>query len=222
VVAPTFFGPLPYLVANDKVTVNNIPAPIFNVANVNGQQQITFQVPCETTAGTSIPVTVNTAGGGSASTTITLQAASPGLFTNIDSDGTARVVAVKPDGTFVRAQTAADPAGNPALRGQIIRVYATGLGPVSPTVATNAFAPLGVDATVTGTVVGGITNQAQQGEGVRVVSARLLPGEIGVYEVQVQIPNDAQTGNDVLFSVAVIPAGSGTPLYSQGVKLAVQ
>jgi uncharacterized protein (TIGR03437 family) len=46
-----------------------------------------------------------------------------------------------------------------------------------------------------------------------VVSARQAPGLIGVYEVQVQIPANAPTGNNVPLSIAIVPAGasSSTP-----------
>jgi uncharacterized protein (TIGR03437 family) len=221
VVTSGLFGPLSYLVANDRVTVNNIPAPIFNVANINGQQQITFEVPCDVTPGSNVLVTVNTAGGGSASTTITVAPASVGLFTNTDSDGVVRVVAVKQDGTFVRPQTASDPAGNPARRGEIVRVYATGLGAVTPTVNTNSFGQYGIDSVVQAQLVAGMTNQAGQGVGIRVVSARMSPALIGVYEVQVLIPNDAATGNNVTFSLAATPQGSATS-NSQATKMVVQ
>ncbi len=39
--------PLPYSLRGTSVLVNGIPAPIFAVANINGQEQINFQVPWE-------------------------------------------------------------------------------------------------------------------------------------------------------------------------------
>src|SRR5207302_4997043 len=40
-------GPLPYTLANDSVSFNNIPAPLLSASNVSGQQQLTVQAPCE-------------------------------------------------------------------------------------------------------------------------------------------------------------------------------
>jgi uncharacterized protein (TIGR03437 family) len=209
------FGPLPFQVANDRVTVNNVPAPIYNVANLNGQEQLTFQVPCNAPAGSGISITVSTAGGASATVNnITLQAASPGIFMTTSSDGVQRAVALRPDGSFVSPE-------NPARRGEIIHVYVTGLGPTVPAVGTNSLPVPGVDAMVQGIVVAGITNTAGQGAGLRVTGARLSPDLVGIYDVPVQIPSDAQTGSNVTFSVALIPSGSSTPVYSQPVKLPV-
>ncbi len=130
------------------------------------------------------------------------------------SDNVQRIVGVRPDGTFISPD-------NPARRGEIIRVFTTGMGPTVPAVGTNALPVPGVDALVQGTVVAGITNQAGQGSGLRVTAARAAPDLIGVFEVPVQIPNDAATGSNVSFSVAVIPVGSNTPVYSQTVKISV-
>jgi hypothetical protein len=72
------FGPWPTTFVNNAVTyrvsLNNIQAPISSVANVNGQEQIAFQVPCDVTPGSSVPVNVNI-GGGSATVNVAIQAA---------------------------------------------------------------------------------------------------------------------------------------------------
>ena len=40
-------SPLPFSIHGTSVLVNGIPAPLYAVANVNGQEQINFQVPWE-------------------------------------------------------------------------------------------------------------------------------------------------------------------------------
>jgi uncharacterized protein (TIGR03437 family) len=207
-------GPLPYQVVNNRVTVGNTAAPIYSVSNTGGQEQLTFQVPCDAPAGGTASVVVTTAGGGTASVNLPIQVVSPGIFVTVSSDSVQRIVAVRPDGSFVTPD-------NPARRSEIIRVYATGLGSTVPAVATNAIPVPGVDATVQGTVVAGITNQGGQGEGLRVTGARAAANLIGVFEVPVQIPSDAATGSNVSFSIAVIPVGTNTPVYSQTVKIPV-
>ena len=215
VVTPgSLFGPLPYLLASDAVTFNGWQAPILNVSNVNGQQQITVQVPCEVTAASSVPVTV-TVGSGLATANVPVLAASPGLSQTQMADGVLRAVIVRPDGSFVSL-------ANPVRRGEIVRAYATGLGVTSPSVGTNATAVPGNDAIVQGTVIVGVTNNAGQGEGVSVISARVAPDLIGMYEISFQMPSDAATGNNVSFSMALIPVGSSTPIYSGTVKIPIQ
>jgi uncharacterized protein (TIGR03437 family) len=215
VTSGSLFGALPYMLASDAVSFNGIPAPIFNVANVNGQQpQITVQVPCEVTPGNSVAVTV-TVGAGVVTVNVPVLAASPGIFQTTMSDGVLRAVAVRPDGSWVSL-------ANPARRGEIVRAYATGLGVTSPSVGTNATAIPGTDALVQGNLIMGVTNTAGQGEGVRVSNARVAPDLIGVFEIPFLVPSDAATGSNVSFSIGVIPVGSGTPIYSTTAKIPIQ
>jgi uncharacterized protein (TIGR03437 family) len=211
----SLFGPLPYLLASDAVSFNGTQAPIFNVANVSGQQpQITVQVPCEVVPSSSVAVTV-TVNGIASTVNVPVLAASPGIFETVMSDGVARAVAVRPDGSFVSLT-------NPARRGEMVRAYATGLGLTAPTVGTNATAIPGTDAIVQGALIMGVTNSAGQGEGVRVTDARVAPDLIGVFEIPFQVPSDAATGNNVSFSIGVIPVGASTPIYSATAKIPIQ
>ena len=58
---------------------------------MNGAEQVTFQIPCEATAGSSVPVTINVSGG-SASANIALTVAAPGIFETVMSDNVRRAV----------------------------------------------------------------------------------------------------------------------------------
>jgi uncharacterized protein (TIGR03437 family) len=213
VLPPNAFGPWPTnFVSNAvtyKVSFNNIPAPISSVGNVNGQEQITLQVPCDVTPGSSVPVTVNI-GGGTATVNLAIQAASPGLFETPMSDGVRRAVAIRPDGTFVSLE-------NPARRGEVIRVYATGMGPTLPAITTGSLGVPGIDSLVLGEVIVGVQNS-----GVRVISARAASNLIGVFEVSFQIPANAPVGNDLVLSVAVNPPDRSGTQFSNGTKLPVQ
>jgi uncharacterized protein (TIGR03437 family) len=208
VVSGNIVGPLPYTLAGVKVAFANSQAPIFNVANVNGTQQVTVQVPCDVTPGTSVPVTVNVSGG-SATINVAVLPASPGVFLTAMSDGVNRMVGVRPDGSFVSLE-------NPARRGEIIRAYVTGLGSVTPPVATNSQPIPGTDANATGQVIVGVANA-----GTRLVYAKLATNLIGVYEVAFQVPSDAPAGNDVVFSVGINATGDTQTRYSAGSKIPV-
>jgi uncharacterized protein (TIGR03437 family) len=202
-------GPYLYKVASDTVTVNSSQAPIYSVSNINGQEQLTFQVPCDVNPGSNIPLTVNV-GGGTATTNITLLPGSPGIFSTVMSDGVSRAVIVRPDGTFVSLQ-------NPARRGEVVRMYATGLGPVTPSVSTNSTPTPGVDSLVNGQLIVGVNSA-----GARVISGRLAPSLVGVYEVAFQVPTDAPVGNDVVLSLAVNVPGDSTTRFSAGNKIVIQ
>jgi uncharacterized protein (TIGR03437 family) len=198
-------GGLPYQLAGDTVTVGGADAPIYNVANVGGQQQVTFQVPCSVSPGTNaVTVTVN---GASGSANVTVLPASPGLFTTQITSTTSVPVLERPDGSFVGP-------GNPGRQGETLIAYVTGLGPTTPAVATNSLPVPGSNATVQGTVTVGIAfNGSASGEGP--ISASLTQDVVGVYLVAFQVPSGLPSGTtSVGFSVSVLPQGSSTVYYS--------
>jgi len=201
---PSVVGPLQYEVATDTVSFGTgssaLSAPIFSVSNVANQQQILIQVPCELSPGT-MPVTV-TANGGAQTLNLNLLPASPGIFQTTMSDGVVRAVIERPDGSF------ASPT-NPARRGEIETAFVTGLGAVTPQVASNQLPIAATPSTVDGQVIVGLN-----AGGVPLISAQLSPDIVGVYLIQFQIPNDAPQNNNVPFSIGVIPAGSTQVYYS--------
>jgi uncharacterized protein (TIGR03437 family) len=131
------------------------------------------------------------------------------------SDGVSRAVIIRPDGSFVSLT-------NPARRGEIVQAFATGLGVTSPTVGTNATAIPGSEAIVQGLIIVGITNTAGQGEGVHVTAAQVAPDLIGVFVVSFQVPSDANTGNNVAFSIGVYPVGGAAPVYSATTTIPIE
>lgn len=202
-------GLLPGVLANTRVTVGSVSAPMLSVGrNAAGQETVTFQVPCDVTPGTSVPVVVSV-GAGSATVNIPIQAASPGIYTTMGTDGVTRAVVIRPDGSFVSQ-------ANPARRGENLVALATGLGGSIPVVGTNSVAQPGSVTSPTGTVVVGMA-----GRGVPLISAQLSDDQIGVWRVTFTVPSDVNTGNQN-FSISVIPAGSSTPLSSNSGIIPIQ
>jgi uncharacterized protein (TIGR03437 family) len=208
-------GRLPHKVHNLGVTFAGIPAPIVSVAMGASNPEVTLQVPCEVTPGGSVAVVVTVNNGGTATTNIPISVVSPGVFQTVMSDGNSRAVVVRDDGSFadIGGSDASDP-NNPARLNENVRLYMTGLGVTTPAVGTDSIQNpnadlVGRDAVVAGVVQAGIVG----GPGLQVVSARQAPGLIGVYEVEVFIPNNAPTGNNVPISIGIVPLGasSGTP-----------
>jgi len=209
VVAPNYIGAWQYKVANDTVFVNGSAAPIFSVSNVNGQEQLTFQVPCDAPGGSNAQVTVNV-GAGNRTVTVPIQPASPGVFQELNSDGVLRTILVRPDGSFATKD-------NPARRGESVIAFITGLGPTSPAVATNQLPVPGTPANAQGTVIVGMN-----GGGLVLNYARLVDYLLGVFEVSFQIPSDMVTGDNVTFSIGLAPQGSSNTYYSSTTKVPVQ
>jgi uncharacterized protein (TIGR03437 family) len=200
------FGALPTSVNGLSVSFNGLPAPIVNVALGQVNPQVTLQVPCEVAPGNQVPVVVNVGGGGKGSINIPVKTVSPGIFQTTMSDGIARAVVVRSDGSFADVGGAVN---NPARLSENIRIYVTGVGPTAPFVDTNNIQDpnadlVGADATVAGVVQVGIVGFA----GLQVITARQAPDLIGVYEIQVFIPSTAPVGNSVQIAIAVIPPNS--------------
>jgi uncharacterized protein (TIGR03437 family) len=199
IVAYDGVGALPYTLGGVQVTFAGAQAPIFNVANTNGQQQATVQVPCSVTPG-NVTVVVNV-GGGTATVTVPVRPASPGLFLTAFSPTTQTPVLVRPDGSFVSPS-------NPAHRGETLIAYVTGMGATTPAVATNSLPAPGSSPAIQGTIIVGMN-----GGGVPLISSTLSPDLVGVETVSFTVPTSTQTGTSS-FSVGIVPPGSSTPFYS--------
>jgi uncharacterized protein (TIGR03437 family) len=210
VTANNIVGPLQTKLANDTVTVAGASAPLYSVGrNASGQEQLTFQVPCDVTPGSSVPVTV-AVGPGSASINIPIQQASPGIFLTQLTDGQNHPVLVRPDGTFVSIQ-------NPARKGESLVAFATGLGPSAPPVATNAVPAPGAVVSSQYTVIAGMGGVG----GVPVTAVQLSSDLVGVWMVTFQVPTDVATGN-VAFSIGVVPTGASSQIPSATSTIPVQ
>jgi uncharacterized protein (TIGR03437 family) len=120
-------------------------------------------------ASSSVPATVM----------VEVKPVAPGVFTS-NYDGKNYAVAVRPDGSQVSPT-------NPAQRGENLEFYVTGLGQVTPPIATGA-AGVSNQAIVAPLVVG------LDNGGAPLISAVYGPGLIGVYVVTLQVPADAPTG----------------------------
>jgi uncharacterized protein (TIGR03437 family) len=209
-VVGTSFGPGPYSLASGSISFNgNDAAPIFSATNAAGQQSMTFQVPCDLTPSAALPVTV-TVGGGTAQVNVPVLAASPGVFGALGGDGIQRATMVRADGSFVSLT-------NPARRGESVTAFVTGLGATSPQPATDQLPPRGTNSTVIGTVIPGIA-----GGGTTLNFAQLTPDLVGVFEVSFVIPTNVNPGNNVGFSVGLLPVGATTALYSKLIYVPVQ
>ena len=199
IVAYDGVGALPYTLGGVQVTFGGAMAPIFNVANTNGQQQVTVQVPCSVTPG-NVTVVVNV-GGGTGTVTIPVRPASPGLFLTAFSSTTQTPVLVRPDGSFVSPS-------NPAHRGETLIAYVTGMGATTPAIATNSLPVPGSSPAIQGTIIVGMN-----GGGVPLVASTLSPDLVGVETVTFMVPTATPTGT-ASFSVGIVPSGSSTPFYS--------
>jgi len=222
VVATTTFGlePLPTTVQGVTVQFNppNGPlAPIYYLANQDGKEWVAVQVPFETLTG-SVPVVVTANGHPNVTPdgsplNAQVSPAAPAFFEYVMSDNVSRAVALRPDGSVVSLN-------NKAQKGEVIRVFVTGLIPPTDSsgaseIGTNEYAPLGSEITITTPVTFGIDHK-----GYGAPTVMYAHNLIGVWEVQFTVPTAAPSGNNVALDL-IIPS-NGQKYAAKGTKLPIQ
>jgi uncharacterized protein (TIGR03437 family) len=180
--------PLATTLGNVSVIVNGtLAAPLFYVS----PGQINAQLPYETPTG-SATLSVN----GSTPVSFPVASSAPGIIVY----GSDRAVAINQDYSLNAPE-------HPALPGGWITVYMTGQGAVHPPVASGAASPSNPVALpalpVTATI---------GGQPAHVLFAGLVPGGVGLFQVNLQIPALA-AGNFPLI-VSVGTAASNAPMIS--------
>jgi uncharacterized protein (TIGR03437 family) len=190
--------PLPYELAGTSVDFDGEPAPLLAVANVNGREQINLQVPYGLSSGTPDPACVYTRApedvcAGEPAVRVNIKGvtaryvqivsyieARPGIFT---VDGRAGVAVHNDTGRLVSA-------ADPAKPGEVVAIYATGLGPLNGRVASGAPAPTSppIETLIRPTV-------AFAGISAEVLFSGLAPGLVGVNQVNIRVPVHAPSGD---------------------------
>ena len=182
--------PLATQLLNTSVKIDNtLSAPIFAVDNVNGQQQINFQVPWELAGKSSAVLQVVNNGALSPTVVVPVLAAQPGVFAyNVGSDTFGVVL----HANFQLADT-----GHPVSPGEVVLIFCTNLGAVSPAIVDGA-AGSGKEITKAATTVtiGGVA--------APVSFSGLAAGFVGLYQVNAQVPTSLAAKNQ-----PVIVSGSG-------------
>jgi uncharacterized protein (TIGR03437 family) len=176
--------PLPGELDGVSVEVNGVPAPLFAVS----AGEIIAQIPAEFPAGNA---TIRIAPAGPSFAAV-LQPAAPGLFQSAPG----RAAAVNPDGTLN------DP-GNPVSVGGFVASYLTGLGATDPPVANGVAAPLDPLALATGPVEATIGGQPAD-----VIFAGLTPGFVGLFQVNVRIPQLAPGDYPLVVTAGGVPSNA--------------
>jgi len=184
----TAAGPVQTL-AGTKVSVGGVSAPLFYAS----PSQVSFQVPYD--ASGAVNLTLTRVDGKTATVSLTVGEAHPGIF-SVDSSGTGPAAATLADASLISA-------GNPAARGSVIVLYATGLGRVTPSAAT------GAGATGLSTCVNPV-QVTVGGRSVTPIYAGLTPGYAGLYQVNVQIPADLAATGDVPVTLTVAGVASNS------------
>jgi uncharacterized protein (TIGR03437 family) len=186
--------PLPSSLGQVCVTANNIALPLFNVSS----SQITAQMPFSV-AGDAL-VVVRTPGGVSSSFTAHVNSFAPAIFHSGqagDQTGIPTVVRLKNNElvTFT----------NPVHPDEMVSIYLTGMALTNPLPALGDGAPSDPLAVVTTQ-----PTVSLNGMNLPVLFAGMVPGEVGVYQIDVYIPKNIQSATEAPLTVK--QGGSSTTL----------
>lgn len=189
---PTFQsdGKLNTTMTGTQVTVNGTPVPIF----YSTPTQLGIQIPVELT-GTSGTLQVTVNGRSSAAQSISVSPFSPGVFT-WSQDG-------RGAGTITHANGVPVSSQDPARPGEVVIVYATGLGQVTPAAQTGMRAN-GASSTTTPVTVF-VDNIPIASE-----FAGLSGCCVGLNQVNFRIPSNVRISNSIPVRISIGGAASNT------------
>jgi uncharacterized protein (TIGR03437 family) len=188
-------GSLPTSLADVRVYVANYVTPLFYV----GPTQVNFLVPGNLRTG-DVPVRVVRQGVSGPEVTLTLVEAVPQFFKTADG----YVIAQHADYSVITPQ-------HPALPGEIIVIYATGLGRTEPNPGPGeipAYAGLMAQLDALRVSVGAVILAPE-----RILYAGLTPGWPGLYQINLRLP-------DTLDLDPQVNAAVGDHAGTSGIKLA--
>ncbi len=185
--------PLPAVFLNVSVIVNDPPVPLFAVDNVNGQQQVNFQVPWGVAGHANASVAISNNGVTGTAINVPVLAAQPGIFSyNVGGNNF---------GAILHADFQLADTGHPAVAGETVLIYCTGLGMVNSPPA-DGVAGNGQTTVATPDVTIGGTQAAVSFSG-------LAPGFVGLYQINAVVPAGLTTGNQpVVISMGSVSSNS--------------
>jgi uncharacterized protein (TIGR03437 family) len=199
----SFLGPLQDTLNGLSLSVNVTPAPIYQLSNTNGKQQVTFQTPCEVAPSSNGTVVIQINGATTTVPGVTILQVQPGIFYATGTNGTNYGEVIDSNGNYVTAL-------NPAKRGGNYYLIATGLGQTTPPTATNSLGVSGQSVALP--VIVGVSNL-----GVPVFQQTYQPGAVGIYVIGFTIPLTNPSGVDQPLVLGVI--SNGQTIFSNTVYI---
>ena len=187
------------VLAGSRVLFDGVPAPVIFTSS----KQINVITPYAVAAKSSVQVATEYLGVRSPAVSIPMAASAPGIFTASGS-GTGQGAILNEDGSV-------NSSANPARRGSIVVIYATGEGQTNPAGLDGKIAAGTLPAPVLPVSVTVNSTAAD------VLYAGAAPGLVaGALQVNVRVPLNAPSGNNAIL------CGIGSAFSQPGVTIAIQ
>ncbi|MEO8596869.1 MAG: hypothetical protein ABI759_26350 [Candidatus Solibacter sp.] len=192
--------PLPTALADSCLTVNGVPVPVLFVSS----QQINGQLPFNVDG--NAQMTLRTPGGISDNFNFSIQPAAPSIFrTGTAGPQTGLATITRADNGELVTPT------NPVHPGDSIIIWATGLGRTSPAIDSGMPAPS--DPLPSAIIQPTLTLGGTQ---LDVQYAGLVPGSVGLYQINASVPRSVPLGLSI--PLVVSQGGGSTSLDLRVVK----
>jgi uncharacterized protein (TIGR03437 family) len=183
--------PLPINLGGTTVYIDGMAAPLLYVSASQINAQLPYEIPANSSA--TVAVQVNQVTGPNA--TFAVSSAAPGIFT-LSGNGLG-------SGAILNMNYSVVMDNNPVQPGQVVQIYATGLG-VTPGVSTGTAAS-GPSAVQGVTVTIG-------GQNAVVGYAGAAPGFVGVDQLNVTVPNVASGAQPVVISIGGVQSAANVTI----------
>lgn len=195
--------PLPTTLGNATVTFNDpVAAGLFFVS----AGQINLQIPWELEGQREAYLAANVSGVISNPALVPLATYAPGIFTMTATGCGQGAIIVATTGEIAAPEgSIPGRAARPVRRGEFLTIFCTGLGPVTNRPASRAVAlasPLSTTTANPTVTIGGVN--------APVSFSGLAPGFVGLYQVNVQVPDNAPNGAAVDLALTIGGAVSNT------------
>jgi uncharacterized protein (TIGR03437 family) len=190
--------PLPGNLLGTVVSINGIAAPLLYVSPTQINAQLPYEIPPNTSA--KISVQVNNAA--SSTATVAVGDVAPAIFT-LPGTGLG-------PGAILNTNYSVVMDSNPAQPGEIVQIFATGLGATTPPVSTGLPGDGQRTAQSVTVTIGGVN--------AVVAFAGAAPGLVGVDQVNATVPNISSGDQSIVISISgarssanvTIPIASGS------------
>ncbi len=184
--------------SNTRVLFDGTPGTVLYTS----QGQVNAIVPYEVATRTTTNVVVEYNGVTSPSITVSVNQTAPGIFT-LNSSG-------KGQGAILNQNSTVNGSGNPAAKGSVVVIYATGEGQTTP---------LGVTGTITGATLKLPLNAVSlfiDGQNAEILYAGSAPGLVsGVLQINARVPANAASGT---VTVQINQGGQISPAVTMAVQ----
>lgn len=182
-------------------STGSIQSPLLFV----GTNQVNFQVPPGIAPGSAVPAQITRPDGTTLLTTLNVTGTAPGIFTALQNG--------QGQGAVLNQDNSRNFGTNPAPRGSVVQIFATGGGDTAPLLPPGAAAPGSGDPLALTNVQPTVTIG---GQAARVIFSGMAPGFVGLWQINAEVPQNITPGPAVSL---VISAGG---FSSNTVTIAVE